>query len=146
MENRFFDSLEEDLEERSLYYGKKLKQNVKSNLMEIALQTAKMEGKHTKEEVVKNYIFLCKAINPVDQKKKAEKEDVVSEWIKERCDLDIENLSAASTLYNDFFEWHKEKYQAKPPTSTYWGRKMRERFNKHKKNGSSCYEGVCLIS
>lgn len=72
------------------------------------------------------------------------KEDLLTGFLENCCELDSRALTQSSELYRAFCTWHEQNSDKKTPSHKAWGKQMGKRFSRRKSNGISIYEGIRL--
>ncbi len=72
------------------------------------------------------------------------KEDLLTGFLENCCELDSRTFTQSSELYRAFCTWHEQNSDKKTPSHKAWGKQMGKRFSRRKSNGISIYEGIRL--
>jgi putative DNA primase/helicase len=72
-------------------------------------------------------------------------EDILADWIEERCLVGEQFQASATELYKDFHDWWEENVSKKVPKQRAFGRWLAKKFTKDK-SGTVSYQGIGLKS
>ncbi len=70
-------------------------------------------------------------------------EDLLADWIEERCIMGENYETSSTVLYADFEEWYQANVGKKVPSQRAFGRMLAKKFEKSKK-GTISYRGIAL--
>jgi putative DNA primase/helicase len=71
-------------------------------------------------------------------------QDLLADFIDERCDREPGLHERASVLYGDFVAWYHVNVGQKEPTGTWFGNQLSQKFEKNKSSGYTTYHGIAL--
>lgn len=94
--------------------------------------------------------YQAQGLNPPPRVKAAtedyrREEDILADFIDDRCVVGEELVASANDLYSEFKEWFKENIGKTPWSQKAFGRNMSRKFNSQK-SGTVKYFGVGLLS
>jgi len=71
-------------------------------------------------------------------------EDVLADFIDECCIREEGAKEKANILYKRYVAWYHDNIGVKEQTGTWFGKLLKQKFNKTKVNGCVTYHGICL--
>lgn len=69
-------------------------------------------------------------------------EDLVADFIEERCTIDSEARVSAKEIYSNFTSWYEETISKKIPSQKWLGKELRKKFETVKTDGRITYSGI----
>jgi prophage antirepressor-like protein len=127
--------------------GKHIRLSNRVQLLNLACQMNRIDRETvpTRESILNDYVALCDNISVTEKTLRHEKGmDVIDDFIDERCFREPGAKVKASVIYDRFVDWYRENVGPTLHTSTWFGRNLKEKFNKRKSNGCVYYFGIGL--
>ena len=71
-------------------------------------------------------------------------DEIVGQYIAERCNLDVPGRVSSTVLYTDFCDWHRKRHTGEIPDRKFFGRNMARCRPRLKSVGNVYYTGIAL--
>lgn len=72
-------------------------------------------------------------------------EDLLSDFIEDRCIIEPGAAGGSSEIYAEFESWYQQSVGVKVPTQRWLGKQLRRRFERVKRDGRMVYLGITVV-